>query len=194
MNAVVKPPKFTPEDLLRMPDGDKYELVDGNLVECKMGAESCYIAGIIFALLYPHCKTNRLGRLFPADASYQCFPGEPGKVRKPDVSFIRLGRLVGERIPKGHIQVPPDLAVEVISPNDLASEVNEKVKEYLSARVSLVWVVDPGPRTVMVYHADGSARCLQENDELTGETIIPSFHCRVGDLFDDWGEAEKPEP
>jgi Uma2 family endonuclease len=182
MNAIAKPPKLTPEELLRLPDGDMYELVDGRLVERKMGAESSYIAGIIFSLLYAFCKPRKLGWVFPADASYQCFGKALSNVRKPDVSFIRSGRLPS--IPKGHIPIAPDLAVEVVSPNDLASEIYEKVKDYLAAKVSLLWVVDPGPRTVMVYFPDGNARLLTEDHELTGGEVIPGFICNVKELFE----------
>ena len=79
----------------------------------------------------------------------------------------------------------PDLAVEVISPNDLASEVNEKIDEYLSAGVSLVWVIDPDSKTVSVYRKDGSTARLRESDELSGEDVIPGFSCKVNDIFAD---------
>ena len=142
MSTVTKP-QFTPEDLLAMPDGDRYELVDGQLVERTMGALSTYIAGELFLLLGAFCKGHCLGWVFPGECSYQCFPDAPKKVRKPDVSFIRRGRLPGERIPEGHVPIPPDLAAEVISPNDLAYETDKKVEEYLGAGVRLVWVVNP---------------------------------------------------
>jgi Uma2 family endonuclease len=96
--AHVTPPpteRYTPEDLLAMPDGDAYELVDGELVERNMGWESTWVAGRILHLLWTFCDNHPLGWLVPADASYQCFSDAPGKVRRPDVSFIRFGRLPG---------------------------------------------------------------------------------------------------
>ncbi|HZT81879.1 MAG TPA: Uma2 family endonuclease, partial [Gemmataceae bacterium] len=81
------------------------------------------------------------------------------------------------------IRVTPDLAVEVVSPNDLACEVEEKLLEYLNANVPLVWVVYPQSRTVHVYHPDGLGRLLREQDELTGENILPGFRFPVRDLF-----------
>jgi Uma2 family endonuclease len=104
-------------------------------------------------------------------------------VRKPDVSFIRRGRLPDERLPKGHVTIPPDLAVEVLSPNDLADEVDEKVKEYLEAGVLVVWVVFPKTRTVQIHRADGPIVKLTETDELSGEEVLPGFRCRVGEIF-----------
>src|SRR5687767_15509775 len=121
---------YTAEDLLTMPDGDLYELVDGQLVERDMGTVSCWVAGQIIGLLFAYTKQTQAGWVFPADNSYQCFPSRPNKVRKPDVSFIRTGRLPNEELPRGHCRIAPDLVVEVISPNDLYSDVIRKVLEF----------------------------------------------------------------
>lgn len=177
---------ITPEELLRMPDGVDYELVDGKLVERNMGMESSEIAARILILIGIFLRDKRLGRLFGADASYQCFP-DPDKVRKPDVSFIRAERLLGDRILKGHCPIHPDLVVEVISPGDLAYEVEEKVAEYLAAGVPLVWVVNPPTRTVRIRRPRSSPQGigseLAETDTITGEDVLPGFSCAVRDFF-----------
>src|SRR5579885_3451928 len=183
MSDVLTKPCYTPEDLLRMPEGDLYELVDGHLVERKMGARSSFIGGVLLGLLLRFLAQRPLGWAWPADCGYQCFPDAPNKVRKPDVSFLRFGRLPGDRLPPGHIPIPPDLAVEVISPNDLADEVDEKVEEYLGAGVRLAWVVHPQNRTVLIYRPNGSVSGLRERDELDGEDVLPGFRCRVAEVF-----------
>ena len=111
--------------------------------------------------------------------------GESGsKVRRPDVSFIRLGRLPNEELPEGHCPVVPDLAVEVTSPRDTHHEVAEKVEEFLSAGVALVWIVNPKTRTVLVYRKDQpTVSFLHEQDELSGEEVLPGFRCPVRDVF-----------
>jgi Uma2 family endonuclease len=120
----------------------------------------------------------------PGGITYQCFPDDPDKVCKADVSFIRLIRYTAEQAQQeGHVRIAPDLAVEVISPNDLYYEVESKVEDYLRAGVQLVWVVNPESRTVWVRRADGTGVTLHENDELTGEEVLPGFRSRVGDLF-----------
>ena len=128
-------------------------------------------------------EANDSGWILPADASYQCFPDAPTRVRKPDVSFIKRGRLPGERLPKGHCPIAPDLAVEVLSPRDLSSRTIKKIEEYLQAGVSLVWIVDPAMRTVQIHRKDGSIVELHENDELTGEDVLPGFRCLVSDIL-----------
>lgn len=77
----------------------------------------------------------------------------------------------------------PDLAVEVLSPGDLAHEIVAKVEEYLAAGVQLVWIVDPEARVVDIYRPDNSNRRLRENDSLDGDTVLPGFRCRVMDMF-----------
>src|SRR5262249_36783129 len=146
---------YTPEDLSKMPDGELYELVDGNLVERKMSMLSSYVAGEIYDRLKQFSKAHQPGWVFPEGTSYQCFPSEPERVRRLDASFIRRERLSPERLmQEGHAKIAPDLAVEVVPPNDLAYEVDEKVDDYLDAGIPLVWVVNPRSRTVRVHWPD----------------------------------------
>jgi Uma2 family endonuclease len=174
---------YAPDDLLTRPDGDAYELIHGDLVERKMGAKSSFIAGEIHALLRDFSRSQRLGWVFPEGTSFRCFPDDPDKVRRADVSFIRFGRLPNEQLPEGHLRIAPDLAVEVVSPHDLAYDVDSKVEDYLQAGVRLVWVVSPAARTVRVHRPDGPGTTLRADDELTGEEVLPGFRCPVRDLF-----------
>ena len=145
-----EPSLLEPDELLQLPDGDSYELVDGRLEEKKMGAESNEIAGRLFGNIYSYVRMHRLGHLFMAETGFQCFPLRPKLVRKPDVAFVASGRFADEQSPKGHIVIVPDLAVEAVSPNDTYDEVDVKVGEYLRAGVRLVWIVSPATKTVLV--------------------------------------------
>src|SRR5436305_7755343 len=98
--------KLTAADLLTLPNAANYELVDGILVERHMGSESSAIAMAIGALLVAFVKPRRAGHVFTTDCGYQCFADDPDRVRRPDVSFIRNGRLLNERIPEGHTRIP----------------------------------------------------------------------------------------
>jgi Uma2 family endonuclease len=183
MSTAPQQRRFTPDDLLWMPDGERYELVNGDLVERNMGWEASWIGGRLHHVLSRFCDTNLLAWVAPADASYQCFPDDPSKVRRPDVSVIRRDRLSADLFPQGHCLLVPDLAAEVVSPNDFYSEVEEKVVEYLRAGVRLVWVINPRTRTVRVHRRDGTVTDLDETAELDGEDVLPGFRCPVRELF-----------
>jgi len=73
--------------------------------------------------------------------------------------------------------------VEVISPNDLAKDLDEKLEDYLRAGVKLIWVINPETRTLQIYYPDGTSRRLHETDEVSGDSVIPGFRCPVAALF-----------
>ncbi len=185
--------RSTPEDLLVMPDGKGYELVDGELLERPMGAESDLVAGDLYPRVAPFCNERGLGRVW-SNTGYQCFPHDPGMVRRPNLSFVRAGRLAGNVVPKGWIRNPPDLAVEVISPNDRVYQLDAKLADYRKVRIHLVWTINPESRTATVYRADGSVRILFEDDELSGEDVIPGFRCRLRDILPKPESAQDPVP
>ncbi len=172
-----------PEELLRMPDGERFELIDGVLKKKPMGAESDSIAIGLGSLLTAFVKAKKLGLTFGAQTGYQCFPNRPKLVRMPDVSFVAKGRLPGDKAPKGYVPIAPDLAVEVVSPGEFAEELSEKLADYRSANIRLVWVVSPATRTVLIRRADGTLAELDETGTLTGEDVLPGFTCTVAELF-----------
>lgn len=174
---------YTPEDLLAMPDGKSYELVDGQLVERNVSVLSSRVGGKLYSRVDRFCEENDLGEAWPADNGIQCFPDRPSKVRKPDVALVRKGRLPANLYAQGFLRVVPDLVAEVISPNDVAWELDEKITEYQGIGVRLVWIVNPEIRTIRVYRLNGPSFVLREHQELDGEDVLPGFRCRVGDLF-----------
>ncbi len=175
-----------PADFYRTLDGEhRYEWINGQLRERPpMGAKANRVATILVSLLNSFATAHRLGLVFSQECGYQIFKGEPKKVRKPDASFIPRGRLPNDRPPSGHVQVPPDLVGEVVSPNDEAEEVEARVDDYLRAGVKLLWVLYPTTHSVWVVRADGSAARLTEGKELSGEDVVPGFSCRVEELFE----------
>jgi Uma2 family endonuclease len=87
-------------------------------------------------------------------------------------------------IPEGYFQIPPDLAVEVLSPDDRRKDVRDKIKDYVLNRVPLVWLVDPDTRTVIVYKGTMRGFEFDETDTLDGGDVLPGFSCRVLDIFE----------
>ena len=108
---------------------------------------------------------------------------QPNQVRMPDASVVAHGKLPDDRSPKAYVKVAPDLAVEVVSPNDLYVEVELKVAEYRSAGVKLIWIITPETKSVLVRRLDGSCAEVGAAGQLSGEDVLPGFSCTVAELF-----------
>lgn len=175
---------LTAEDLLRMvPDGYRYELVKGELLRMPpAGNIHGKRAMRLGWRLARHVEANDLGVVFAAETGFR-LASDPDTVRAPDIAFVIKTRVeeVGEF--EGFWPGAPDLAVEVISPGDSYTEVEEKVEEYLQAGARAVWVVDPRRRTITVYRSLTDITILTENDTLEGGDIIPGFSCRAAEVF-----------
>jgi Uma2 family endonuclease len=107
----------------------------------------------------------------------------PDTVRSPDVFYVRPEHLPAGGIPDAYWHQAPDLVVEIISPSETASEVDEKVMQYLEAGVALVWLVYPKTRRVVVYEPDDAIHILSHDAVLTHDTVLPDFRCSLSDLF-----------
>jgi Uma2 family endonuclease len=175
--------QYRPEDLLEMEAGHRFDLVNGQLVERNMGAKSARVGLNVTSLLNNYAQPKNLGLVFPDGCGYQAFPKEPQRVRYPDGSFVRQGRLADDKAPEGHVRIAPDLMIEVVSPNDAAWEIDQRVDDFLRAGTRLVWVIYPDTRTVWVHRQGGSSARLGANDQLGGEDVVPGFVCSVADLF-----------
>jgi Uma2 family endonuclease len=173
---------WTPEEFLALPDSVGYELVDGELVERNVSEESSAVGVRIAYLLQTENEKSREARIYGSDLSYKCFADRPKNFRRADVSLVRKARLEGLNNP-GMMPIPADLVVEVLSPNDHIYDVNDKVELYLANGFPLVWIVDPEVKIVYVHRADGSVTKLHENEEITGESALPTFRCRVAEFF-----------
>ena len=108
----------------------------------------------------------------------------PRTVRVPDASFVRADRLPANGVGPGLLKFAPDLVIEVLSPSETASELDEKMGDYLRSGTTLMWVVDPVRRTVMVIASDAAVVLLHEEDTLSGGRVLPDFSCDVAEIFE----------
>ena len=183
--ARLSPMLMTVEEFLvaSVPDG-KVELVRGELrVTPPPGAPHGSAAVNLVLMLGGYVKANGLGRVFGDSFGY-ILTQLPRTVRVPDLSFVRADRLPPEGIGPGLLRFAPDLAVEVLSPSESASELEEKLADYTVSGTRLIWVVDPARRTVMILNAAQPVRWLQENDVLHGDEVVPGFSCKVAEIFE----------
>jgi Uma2 family endonuclease len=175
---------LTADDVERMGlAGERLELVDGVVQEkAPMGGWHGEAEAEIFGPLFAHVKREALGRVYPSDTQFKILR-DPDIIHIPDIAFVRADRLPPRDARKGPLPLAPDLAVEVISPNDRYVEVMEKVERYQRAGVPLVWLVDPRRRVVEVHAFGRPSRVLRETDTLDGGDVLPDFHLPVADIF-----------
>jgi Uma2 family endonuclease len=172
-----------PELFLLTEEGKGFELVNGELEEKPVSLLSSHVATKVNSRVELFAEQSKLGIVMQSDCTYQCFPHEPGRIRRPDGSFIRQERITPELLSEGHVTEAPDWVQETVSAHETAYETESKVDDYLRAGVKLIWVIHPEVRTVHVYRADGSVSRLRAGDVLNGEAVFPGFTCPVAELF-----------
>jgi Uma2 family endonuclease len=175
MTAALANTYHTAEDLLTMPEGDHFELWDGELKERCMGSKSNWISLKVDAALLNFVDQRNLGLVFPPEQSLQIVPGKPNRIPRVDGAFVAKGRLPGDVPPEGHLTIAPDLVLEVVSPHDEADYLAEKTQLLLDCGVRLIWVIYPRARKAMVYRADGTVVVVREDGALDGEDVLPGF-------------------
>jgi Uma2 family endonuclease len=168
------------EELLRLPkDGNKYEVVDGELRVSPAGWVHERVVANITARMAAHARAHHLGDVLGSNALY-VLPN--GNKRAPDVSFVASGRL-DSSTETAWLSLVPDLAVEVRSPNDSARQLLDTVGEYLAAGVRLVWVIDPERRGAAAYRSPTDVREIGQSGSLDGDDVLPGFACPLSDIL-----------
>ncbi len=181
----------TADELLQLLDDDVlYELVEGRLIRVsRPGAQHSPVSMRLGSALYQFVTQRRLGIVFAQDAGFK-LASNPDTVRGPDVSFVRAELLRGSDVPRGYWPGPPDLAVEVTSPNDRRSAIAMKIEEYLRAGVRMVWLIDPNDRTLTVHRPSAAPITLAADQAVDGDDVVPGFSLPIRALFEDLGSQE----
>ncbi|MDE0688168.1 MAG: Uma2 family endonuclease [Candidatus Poribacteria bacterium] len=160
-------------------DLEGYEYVKGKLVPmAPTTMEHGDISVNLSLLLGIHIRENQLGRLYPAGTDFKL----SDRLVKPDIAFVSFERLPDDR--RKVFSIPPDLAVEVVSPTDIQYRVVEKAFAYLNAGIRLVWIIEPVGKTGTVYRSETDIKLLTREDTLDGEDVVEGFSCRVAQLFE----------
>lgn len=165
-----------------------YEVVDGCWLEVlPMSAYAAKIASRLARRIGDHAEAGGLGEAVVETLFRLPLVEDRARNRRPDVAFVS-----SQRWPAGTPQpvtanawdVVPDLAVEIISPNDGMEDLVAKVAEYFRAGVRLVWVVLPVLRQVYVYEAPTTVGIVTDAEALDGGAVLPGFLLPMGNLLD----------
>lgn len=174
---------ITAEEFAAMPqpaDGTRQELVRGKVIQMPpVQGRHGFVASKIDRKVGNFVDDRKLG--WVVVESGVILRRDPDTVRGPDVSFYSIDR--HPEPPDRYFEIPPDLAVEVLSPDDRRSKVREKIREYISQGVKLVWLVDPEAKTVTVYRGSLRGSEFDESEILDGGDILPGFTCPIADFF-----------
>ena len=176
--------RMTAEELFDLPDDDgRSELVEGELVPMTpTGGRHGALAVRIGRLLDEHVEAHDLGVCCGAETGF-ILKRDPDTVRAPDAAFVASERIPEDGLSDGYFPTAPDLAVEVVSPQDRPLDVREKIEDWLQGGTRLVWMVQRAQRTVTVYRPLGNPTELSEDASLDGEEVVLGFVCNVKELF-----------
>jgi Uma2 family endonuclease len=173
----------TAEELEKYPEDDfRYELVEGRVIRMSpVGYTHGRVVMAFAFLLQQHVRAADLGVIL-TEVGFK-LRSNPDTVRAPDLAYIRRERIPSID-PKGFWNGPPDLAVEVVSPEDTASEIRAKTEEYLARGVAVVVVIDPQDQTATVFSLTVPAVTRRGDEELDLNDVVPGFRCRVREIFE----------
>ena len=176
-------------------DEPLYEVVNGQKVELPpMSIYAAWIASRLQSRIGPFAETHGLGTV----VTEGLFILDPVKDlrRRPDVAFVSAEKWPLDRsIPEsGDWELIPDLAVEVVSPNDAFQDVLAKMREYFRLGVKQVWIVLPVDREIYVYDSPRDLRILTAADELDGGALIPGLRLSIGSLFQRQPQTASAQP
>jgi Uma2 family endonuclease len=171
-------------------DIERYEVVDGVRVEREpMGAFETVLASWLCYVINSFAAGKKLGLavnevLFVLNAARNLN-------RRPDVAFVSYARwptAIVAREPAWN--VVPDLAIEIVSPTNLAEEIDRKMTDYFQEGVRLVWLFYPDSGRVYVYQSPTHVSILERTDTLDGGEVLPDFRLHITELYE---AVAKPE-
>jgi Uma2 family endonuclease len=177
---------ITEEELAWMRFEEPCELIDGKVVRISpAGMYHGIVGGNVLRLLTRHVLAKNAGLVMIGGTGFRV-RRDPDTVRAPDIAFVTRANLERART-SGDIFFPnaPDLAVEVLSPDDTWKSMEEKVRDYLSAQGRLVWVVSPTLEMVYVYAPGENVRGFGPRDDIDAGEVLPGFTAPVSAFFDD---------
>jgi len=175
---------MTASEFERLPDDCRFDLIEGELrpMPPLPGEEHGFVTNLFAVHAGAYVIHNNLGACYAAETRF-IIEHNPDSAIGPDWSFIRADRMPESRS-KGFVPIVPDAVLEVRSPFDRSSELQEKLDRWIAAGVQIAWDLDPARRTVRVLRADGSTVTIGEHEMLSGEDVLPGFEIALKAVLD----------
>jgi Uma2 family endonuclease len=159
------------------------ELVRGEVrVMSPAGSQHGRVAMQIGTRLSVFVADQGIGTVYAAETGFK-LASDPDTVRAPDVAFVTRERADAVGDTEKYWPGAPDLAVEVLSPDDRYHEVEERVFDWLAAGCRMVVVVNPRRRAATIYRSPSDIRLLTENDAIDGSDVVPGWTLPLRELF-----------
>ena len=159
------------------------DISNGELIDMEnSGAIHGYTCSLLIMALMNYILPRGLGIILDSSTA---FTMKNGNKRSPDISFVSRDKLKGlTELPDGFLDGAPDLAIEVLSPNNTIAEIDQKIVEYFENGSSLVWVINLKLHYVLVYRSSQEPdRLLKQSDSLDGEDVISGFIMPLCEIF-----------
>ena len=168
---------------LQEPEGMRYELSEGELIVTPSASFfHNEIRDHLNARLRGFVESRRLGEV--TSGTDVKLVGET--VRRPDVAFVRAGRLRGVDLEQVPLPVVPDLVIEIVSKNDRADDLILKVSQYLAAGAKAVWLLYPNTRLAYRYLPDKlepEVRSAAAGHTFEEPELLPGFSLPLEQIF-----------
>jgi Uma2 family endonuclease len=176
---------MTAEELAALPrgTGERYELIDGELrIMAPASFGHGVIAATVVAILRAFVFPRRLGFVCGAETGFR-LQHNPDRVRAADAAFVARSRVPPRNQWDRYLDLAPDLAIEVVSPNDTWTDVTEKAIDWLGHGVRIVWVIDPASEMVWIWRSAAQIEQRRGEEDVDADLVLPGFRCKAADFF-----------
>lgn len=173
--------KLTLDEFLSLPEGETaYELINGEAIP-KVSPQRFHSRTCLALIRNLENWTLSRGEIGVEWAVVLSRQGNPW-VPVPDLLYVSNERLSSMGDEDGPCPVPPELAIEIILPDQSFGGMAEKATDYLSAGISRVWIVDPRAKTITVF-MPGKLPITYREDRVLSDELLPGLALTAQDVF-----------